>query len=105
MDDIPLSCLRVEAMQQEVLTAICQKISETKKWLKEWTQLLIIPLPQKSNLKQYQNYCTISLISHPSKIMPKVILHRLKAKAGELLAEEQAGFRPDRSTVEQIFSN
>ena len=37
--------------------------------------------------------------------MLRVILNRLKAKVEELLAEEQAGFRPGRSTVEQIFSS
>ena len=30
---------------------------------------------------------------------------RLKAQAEKLLAEEQAGFRPGRSTVEQIFNS
>ena len=43
---------------------------------------------------------TINLISHPSNIVFRVILNRLKAKAEELLAEEQACFRPGRSTVE-----
>ena len=37
--------------------------------------------------------------------MLQVILIRLKAKAEELLAEEQAGFRPGRSMVEQIFNS
>ena len=37
--------------------------------------------------------------------MLRVIPNRLKAKSEELLAEEQAGFRPGRSTVEQIFSS
>ena len=36
--------------------------------------------------------------------MLRVILIRLKVKAEELLAEDQAGFRLDRSTVEQIFN-
>ena len=45
---------------------------------------------------------TISLISHPSKIMLGVILNQLKAKAEELLAEEQAGFRAGRGTVEPV---
>ena len=51
-----------------VLTAICQKILETKEWPKKWTQSLVIPLPKEHNLRQCQNYRSISLINHPSKI-------------------------------------
>ena len=51
-----------------------------------------------------QNYRTISLISHPSKIMVKILLNRLKPQAEEIIAEEQAGFRMGRSTTEQIFN-
>ena len=51
-----------------------------------------------------QNYRTISLISHPSKVMLKNILNRLQPQAEEIIAEEQAGFRAGRSTTEQIFS-
>ena len=76
-----------------------------KEWPKKWTQSLVIPLPKKDNLKQWQNYRTISLISHPSKIMLRVFLKRLKAKAEGLLAKEQAGFRPGRSTSEQICNS
>ena len=68
---------------------------------KDWTQSLVIPLPRKGSL--CQNYRTTSLISYPIKTMLRVFLNRLKAKAEELLAE-QAGFRPGRSTVEQIFN-
>ncbi|GFO33447.1 hypothetical protein PoB_005995200 [Plakobranchus ocellatus] len=57
---------------------------------------------QKKKLEMCQNYRTISLISHPTKVMLKVILSRLKPEAGKTIAEEQAGFRPGRSTVEQI---
>ena len=64
----------------------------------------MIPLPKKGNLRQCQNYRTISLISHPSKVLLRIILNRLKSKAEELLSEEQAGFRAGRSTVEQIFN-
>ena len=77
---------------------------ETKSWPEAWTTSLIIPLPKKGNLKMCQNHRTISLISHPSKIMLRIILNRLKNKSEELLAEEQAGFRPRRSTAEQIFN-
>ena len=51
-----------------------------------------------------QNYRTISLISHSSKVMLKILLNRLKPQAEEIIAEEQAGFRAGRSTSEQIFN-
>ena len=35
--------------------------------------------------------------------MLKIILNRLKPEAEKIIAEEQAGFRPGRSTTEQIF--
>ena len=60
---------------------------------------------KEGNLKQCQNCCTISLSRHPCKISPRLILHRLKVKGKELLAEEQRGFRPGRSTVQQIFNS
>ena len=47
---------------------------------------------------------TISLISHPSKVMLKTILNRLKPQAEKIIAEDQAGFRAERSTIEQIFN-
>ena len=74
-------------------------------WPKKWTQSIVIPLPKKGILKHCQNYRTVNLISYSSKIMLRVILNQLKAKAKELLAEERAGFRPGRSTVEQIFNS
>ena len=69
-----------------------------------WTQFLVITLPKKGNLQQCQNYQTISLISHPSKAMLKIILNRLKLQAEKFIAEEQAGFRAGRSTTELVFS-
>ena len=69
-----------------------------------WTQNSFITLPKKDNLQQCQNYRTIGLISHPSKVMLKIIQRRLKPQAEKLIAEEQAGFRAGRSITEQIFN-
>ena len=46
----------------------------------------------------------ISLISHASKVMLKIVLNRLKPEAVKIIADEQAGFRAGRSTTEQIFN-
>ena len=86
------------------LTTICNKIWQTGEWPTPWTQSLVITLPKKGNLQQCQNYRTISLISHPSNVMLKIILNRLKPQAEKIIAQEQAGFRAGRSTTEQIFN-
>ena len=64
----------------------------------------VVTLPKKVNLQQCQNYQTTSLISHPSKVMLKIILNRLEPQAEKIIAEEQAGFRAGWSTTEQIFN-
>ena len=88
----------------DVLTTICNSIWKNGKWPTPWTQSLVITLPKRGNLQLCQNYRTISLISHPSKVMLKVIQNRLKPQAEAIIAEEQAGFRTGRSTCEQIFN-
>ena len=45
---------------------------------------------------------TIALISHVSKVMPKVIQHRLDMYMKQEMAIEQAGFTKGRGTRDQI---
>ena len=88
-----------------ILTTICKKrFWKIGEWPTTWTQSLVITLPKKGNLQLCQNYRTITLISHPSKVMLKIILNRLQPQAEETIAEEQASFRTGRSTTEQIFN-
>ena len=105
VDNIPAEL--VQAGGEDVITAlttICSKIWQTGEWPTPWTQSLVITLPPNGNLQQCQNYRTISLINYPSKVMLKIILNRLKPQAEEIIAEEEAGFRAVRSTIEQIFN-
>ena len=105
VDNIPAELVQAggEAMI-DILTAICNKIWKTVEWPTTWTQSLVITFPKKGNLQLCQNYRTISLISHPSKVMLKIILNRLQPQAQEIIAEVQAGFRAGRSTTEQILN-
>ena len=79
---------------------ICKKTWQTGEWPTQST----ITLTKKDNLQQCKTYRTISLISHPSKVLMKIILNRSKSQAEKIIAEEQAGFRAGRSTTEQIFN-
>ena len=85
-----------------VLHKICNKIWESGIWPWEWTQSQVVTLPKKSNLQQRQNYRTISLICHPSKLMLIIILNRIRPHAEQIISEEHAGFRKGQSTTEQI---
>ena len=43
--------------------------------------------------KKVQNYCTIDLISHASKVMLKILQGRLQQYVNQELQDLQAGFR------------
>ena len=62
----------------------------------------IIPVPKKGNAKECSNYHTIVLISHPSKIMLKILQARLQQYVNQELPDVQAGFRKGRETRDQI---
>ena len=56
------------------------------------------PFPRKANCSSART--TEGFISHPDKVMLKIILNRLKPQAEKTIAEEQAGFRAGRSTTD-----
>ena len=72
---------------------LCIKIWHTGKWPLEWKRAVFIPLPKKGDLKECSNHCTISLISHASKILLKIIQKRLESKLEEEVSATQAGFQ------------
>ena len=103
VDNIPSELVQAggEAMT-DMLLIICNTIWQTGEWSTPWTQSLIITLPKKDNLQLCQNYRTISLISHPSKVMQRVLLNRLKPQAEGIIKEERANFVTGRSSTEQF---
>ena len=105
VDNIPAEL--VEAGGEDVITAlttICNKIWQTGEWPASWTLSLGIILPKKGNPQQCQNYRAISLISHPSKVMLKIILNRLKPQAEKnRLASEQVGVLQSRSSTYAFY--
>ena len=75
-----------------VMTTLCQHIWKTHEWPDIWSKSLIITIPKKGDLKKCENYRTISLICHVSKILLRIINNRMNPQAEDILAEEQAGF-------------
>ena len=58
--------------------------------------------PKERHAKECSNYCTIALISHPSKIMLKILQARLQQYVNLELPDVQAGFRKGRGARDQI---
>ena len=63
---------------------------------------VFIPIPKKVNPKECSNYYTISLISHASKVMLKILQVRLQHYVDCELPNVQGGFRKSRGTRGQI---
>ena len=67
-----------------------------------WKRSIYIPIPKKGNAKEYSYYRTIALISHTSKVMPKVLQAKLQQYVNCELPDVQAGFRKGKGTRDQI---
>jgi len=59
----------------EVLHSICQQIWKTQHWSPDWKRS---PIPKKGNAKECSNYRTVTLISHGTKVMLKILQARLQ---------------------------
>ena len=75
---------------------------QTGKSPDDGTQSTFVPLYKKRDPSVGANYRTISLIFHASK--SKVILGRITPKTEFEVAEEQAGFGPQRGTHNHLCS-
>ena len=60
-------------------------------------------LHKSGDVKDCNNYRTIALISHASKILLIIILNRIKQKVEFELSDCQAGYRSNRGTVDMLF--
>ena len=68
----------------------------------EWKKNIIIPIPKKGDRCNINNYRGITLMSIVAKIYNKMILNRIYDKLNPLLRINQAGFRKNMSTIDQI---
>ena len=102
-DGIPVELFQIlKDDAVKVLHSICQQIWKTQQWPHDWKRSVFIPIPKKGNAKECSNYCTIALISHPSKVMLKILQARLQQQVNCELPNVQAGFRKGRGTRDQI---
>ena len=102
-DGIPIDLFQIlKDDAVKVLHSICQQIWKTHQWPQDWKRSVFIPIPKKSNAKEGSNYFTISLISHTSKVMLKILQARLWQYINHEIPDVHTGFRKGRGIREQI---
>src|SRR6218665_2347418 len=89
-----------ERMTEEI-HKLCRQAWREGKIPEEWT--ILVTIPKKGDLMECSNYRTIALLNHMSKVLMKVLQERLKAQTDTYITDEQAGFRKDRNTIQQIL--
>ena len=98
-DGIPVELFQIlKDDAVKVLHSICQQIWKTQQWPQDWKRSVFISIPKKGNAKECSNYHTISLISHASKAMLKILQARLQKYMSHKLPDVQAGFRKGKET-------
>ena len=86
----------------KVLHLICQQTWKTQQCPQDWKRSVFIPIPKKGNANECSNYWTITLISHASKVMLKILQTRLQQYVNWELSDLQAGLRNGSGIRDQI---
>ena len=102
-DGIPVELFQIlKDDAVKVLHSICQQTWKTQRWLQDWKRTVFIPILKKGNAKECSNYCKITLTSHDSKILLKILQARLQQYMNCELPDVQSDFRKGRGTRDQI---
>ena len=92
-DGIPAELFQIlKADTVKVLHSVCQQSWKTQQWPQDWKKSLFIQVPKKGNVKEYSNYCTVTLISHASKVILEIVKGRLQQYMNQELPDVQGGF-------------
>ena len=88
----------------DILHKLCNLIWRKESFPTDWGRAIITPIFKKKDKLDCGNYRGISLLSHAGKIFASILQRRILKKTEEILSESQAGFRPGRSTIDQLFT-
>ena len=102
-DGIPVELFQIlKDDAVKVLHSICQQIWKVQQWPQDWKRSVFTLIPKKGNAKECSKYCTVTLISHASKVMLTILQARPQQYMNRKLPDVQAGFRKGRGTRDQI---
>ena len=88
------------------LWKLCREVFQLEMIPKDWARGLIFPIFKEGDPKVPDNYRGITLLSVVGKLYSMVLNRRVTGwcERHKVLVEEQAGFRPGRSTQDHLFT-
>jgi len=104
IDEIAVEMIiALEEFGIEQLTKFANKVYDAGKFPDELSKSIFIALPKVNGAIECDLHRTISLMSHVTKIILRVILLRARNKVRQEISDEQYGFMKDRGTRNAIY--
>ena len=104
-DDIPIEALMALSEDNtELITNLCNTICNSGYIPMEMRKSIFLPIPKKTKAQNCIDSRTISLKSHCTKLLLKIIQIRIKDRIEKEISKLQSGFRPGKGTREGIFN-
>ena len=104
-DDLPAEALKsLDEHNIDIITTLWNIIYDTWYIPTEMKQSTFIPIPKKQKAQDCTEYRTLSIMSHVTKLLLKIIQVRITAKINKEVSELQSGFRSGMGTREGIFN-
>ena len=88
----------------EIITSLCKIIHNSGMIPTEMKHSVIVTLPKKPKAMNCTEFITISLMSHVTKLLLKIIRQRIANKIDKEVSRLQSSFRPGTGTWEGIFN-
>ena len=104
-DELPAETLKaLDEQSVEKITSLCNIMYNSGMVPTEMKHSVFITLPKKPKAMMCTEFRTISLMSHVTRLLPKIIQQRMANKIDKKVSRLQSGFRPGTGTREGIFN-
>ena len=105
LDNIPAELFKSggDKVVDHIHQIIC-KIWTNESWIDQWNSSWINPIFKKGDRTLCSNFRGISVLNVAYKIFASILCERLKPYLHNIIGNYQCGFRPGKSTTDQIFT-